>query len=310
MQTADDLNSTFALPGALVFDEPHPGMPRASITTPVCTAQFYLQGAHLTGWQPAGEQPVLFLSERSSFAQGKAIRGDLPVILPGLGAPRASPVATAPGASQHGFARTSPWTLRFAALAGEDLHLSATLDRTEAMRALGFIEFELACEFIVGRTLSVRLSVANTGDKPFVFEEALHAYLEVGDSEQVSVEGLQGVEFLDKTDNFVRKTQTEPTLQFQGQTDRPYLNTTAPVTLRDPVLRRDLRLEKNGSKTTVTWNPGLELAATLNDLAPEAWRQFVCLETANVAQNAITLLPREAYTMAMSLSVHPHGAQS
>jgi len=306
MQNANELNATFALPGALVFDEPHPGMPRAHVTTPACTAEVYLQGAHLTGWQPVGQQPVLFLSERTLFAAGKAIRGGIPVIFPWFGSPETSPVVTAPGVSQHGFARTSPWTLRFAALAGDDLHLSATLDQTEAIRALGFSGFELACEFILGRTLTVRLSVANTGDKSFLFEEALHAYLEVSDAERVSVDGLQGIEFLDKTDDFVRKTQTEPMLQFRSQTDRPYLNTQSPLTLRDPVLKRDLRLEKKGSKTTVTWNPAAELAATLKDLAPGAWRQFVCLETANVAENAVTLLPREAHTMEMRLSVHSH----
>ena len=309
MQTADELNAAFAVPGALIFDEAHPGMPRATVTTRGCTAEFYLQGAHLTAWHPAEQQPVLFLSERSSFTPGKAIRGGIPVIFPWFGSPETSPVHTKPGASQHGFARTSPWTLRFAALAGEDLHLSATLDQTEATRNMGVGGFELACEFILGRTLTVRLAVANTGDKPLLFEEALHAYFQVGDAEQVLVEGLQRTEFLDKTDNFARKTQTEAMLQFSGQTDRPYLNTSSPVILRDPLLKRDIRIEKSGSSSTVTWNPGLELSSTLKDLAPDAWREFVCLETANVMGNAITLLPREAHTMEMKLSIEPHGAR-
>lgn len=310
MQTADELNDTFALPGALFFDEVHPGMPRAHITTPACTAEFYLQGAHLAAWQPVGEQPVVFLSERSHFESGKAIRGGIPIIFPWFGSPDTSPVPTPPAASQHGFARTAPWTLHFAALAGEDLHLSATLDKTEAVRATGFWGFELAYELVIGRTLTARLSVANTGEKPFLFEEAMHAYLAVSDAEAVSVEGLGDVEFLDKTDGFARKTQEDATLQFRGQVDRPYLNTTSSVLLRDPGLGRNLHLVKAGSKTTVTWNPGAELASTLKDLPPDGWRRFVCLETANVAENAITLLSREAHTMEMRLSVEAHGAGS
>ena len=305
MQSAGELNDAFGLPEMLVFDEPHPGMPRARVTTPACTGELYLQGAHLTAWQPAGEGPALFLSDRSAFTPGKAIRGGIPVIFPWFGAPDTSPVPTSPGAPSHGFARVWPWTLRFAALAGEDLHLSLTLDQSDGLRALGFRGFELAFEAILGRSLTVRLTVANTGDSPFLFEEALHAYLALGDVTQVAVEGLQGTEFLDKTENFERKRQTEPLLRFEGETDRPYLNTTAPLLLLDPVLGRRLVLEKSGSVTSVTWNPGPALAAKLPDLAPEAWRHFACLETANVAENAITLAPREARTMEMRLRVEP-----
>ena len=305
MQSTGELNETYGLPGVLAFDEPHPGMPRARITTPACNAEFYLQGAHLTQWQPAGQQEALFLSERSAFVPGKAIRGGIPIIFPWFGSPATSPVHTSRGASQHGFARSWPWTLGFAALAGEDLHLSTTLDQTEGIRALGFSGFELAGEFILGRTLAVRLTVANTGDSPFFFEEALHAYLAVGDSRQVSVEGLDGTEFLDKTDDFKRKTQTEALLRFDGETDRPYLNTTAPLTLRDPVLGRSLRVGKTGSRSTVTWNPGPQLAAKLTDLAPGAWERFACIETANVAEDAVTLQPGKAHTMEMRLSVEP-----
>ena len=144
MQTTSELNEVFGLPGVLTFDEPYPGMPRATVTTPACTGEFYLQGAHTTLWQPRGEQPGLFLSDRSPYVPGKAIRGGIPVIFPWFGAPETSPVKTSQGATQHGFARRWPWTLRFAALAGEDLHISTTLDRTAAVRALGFTGFELA----------------------------------------------------------------------------------------------------------------------------------------------------------------------
>ncbi len=304
MQSVVELNEMFALPDVLSFDEPHPGMPRARIATPACSGEFYLQGAHLTQWQPAGQAAALFLSERSTFTPGRAIRGGIPVIFPWFGSPERSPVHPASGTS-HGFARTGPWSVRFSALAGDELHLAMTLDQTEDATALGFLGFELAYEVILGRTLTARLSVANTGEAPFFFEEALHAYLAVGDSRKVSVEGLRGTDFLDKTENFQRKTQNDPELRFVGETDRPYLNTAAPLTLIDPVLLRRLRLEKTGSKTTVTWNPGPELAAKLPDLAPDAWESFVCLETANVAEDAITLRPREAHTMEMRLRVEP-----
>ncbi len=317
VQTAETLTAEFGLPGILTFDEPHPGMPRLRIATPACTAELYLQGAHLTAWQPTGEQPVLFLSPRSEFLPGKPIRGGIPVVFPWFASPSTSPVPTPAGAGSHGFARTRPWILQFAGLAGDDLHLSLSLEQAEDMRALGFSGFGLACELILGRTLTVRLSVANTAfaaqpgspqAKPFFFEEALHAYLAVGDSERVSVEGLQNTEYLDKTENFVRETQTSRELTFHGETDRPYLNTVAPLTLHDPILGRRLLLRKANSHTTVTWNPGPELAARLPDLGADNWRGFVCLETANAAENAVTLQPGEARTMEMHLSVEQDAA--
>ncbi len=307
MQTADQLNDAFAIPHCLTFDEPHPGMPRLCVSTAACTAELFHQGAHLVRWQPTGQQPVLFLSERSAFVPGKAIRGGIPVIFPWFGAPDTSPVHPLLGSPAHGFARIWPWTLRFAALAGDDLHLSLTLDHNDRLHALGFDFLQLGIELILGRTLTLRLTAAHTGTgasaKPFLFEEALHAYLQLGDIHQASVEGLQGTVYLDKTDGFLAKTQTEPTLRFSAETDRPYLNTTASVSLVDPVLKRRLSVTKTHSQTTVVWNPAAALTAKLPDLAPDAWQHFACVETANAADNAVTLHPGEAHTMAMHLAV-------
>ena len=75
--------------------------------------------------------------------------------------------------------------------------------------------------------------------------------------------------------------------------------------MADPVLRRRLRLQKQNSRTTVAWNPGAILARTLADLAPDDWQRFVCLETANAAENALRLLPGEAHSMSSQLSVLP-----
>ena len=309
MQTAAQLNEEFALPDSLAFDEEHPGMPRARVTTPACSAELYLQGAHLTQWQPAGQQPALFLSERSAFVPGKAIRGGIPIIFPWFGAPETSPVHPPPGSASHGFARVSPWTLRFVALAGDDLHLSLTLDPSQGRHGAGFEALQLGVDLILGHTLTMRLSVVNTAGgsqaAPFLFEEALHAYLQIGDIHRVSVEGLRGTEYLDKTDDFRRKTQSDDIITFTGETDRPYLNTTAKVTMVDPVLGRRLRVTKKNSSTTVLWNPAAALAAKLPDLGPEEWRSFACIETANVAENAVELAPGEAHTMEMQLNLEP-----
>jgi glucose-6-phosphate 1-epimerase len=303
-QTIDQLNASFAIPGILSFDE-HGGLLRARITTPVCTGEFYLQGAHVTAWQPANEQPVLFLSEKSAFTPGKAIRGGIPIIFPWFGPRTATPALE--GQTQrtdgpsHGFARTQPWRLDFGAYAADELHLSLSLEPTELTRSLGFDNFLVACQITFGRELRIRLSVANDGTQPLHFEEALHTYLHVGDVEQARVHGLFETEYLDKTEAFARKTQTEPVLTLTGPTDRPYLNTTSPIVVDDPVLHRRITVTKANSNTTVVWNPWAN--AGLADMPADGWRHMLCIEAANAAENAITLQPREAHVMETTISV-------
>jgi glucose-6-phosphate 1-epimerase len=297
MQTLEELNEHFAISGALTFAVGNGGLTVARVSTPACTAEIYLHGAHLTAWQPAGQEPVLFLSERSAFEAGKPIRGGVPIIFPWFGARTATLENPRTDGPSHGFARTSLWQVAFAALAGDDLHLTLTLAPNEASRALGFDRFQLAYELVLGKELRIRLTVANQAEAPLHFEEALHTYLAVGDATQVEIRGLANTEFLDKTEGFQRKRQTEEVLKLTKETDRPYLNTAATVTLDDPDLKRRIAVAKTNSLTTVVWNPWVELSAKLPDMEPGGWRSMTCIETANAVENAITLAPRAAHTM-------------
>ena len=297
------LSDNFAIPGVLAFSQNEQGLLRANITTPACTAELYLQGAHLTQWQPAGQQPVLFLSERSFFTPGKAIRGGIPIIFPWFGARTATPDNPRTDGPSHGFARTAEWTLAFAALAGDDLHLTLTLGPSDASRSLGYDQFALVYEITLGAELHLQLTVNNQGSKPLHFEEALHTYFSIGDAQQVSIIGLSDTEYLDKTDHFKKKHQTDPLLKLTGETDRPYLSTTVPVNIDDPVLKRRITVDKANSQTTVVWNPWSTLTATLPDMSPACWLTMVCVETANVGPNAITLASGEHHTMEAHLYV-------
>jgi glucose-6-phosphate 1-epimerase len=285
------LTDNFAIPGVLAFSEDENGMVRASITTPACTAELYMQGAHLTRWQPKGEQPVLFLSERSVFEPGKAIRGGVPIVFPWFGGRTATAQNQRTDGPSHGFARISEWTLAFAAIAGDDLHLTLTLEPNEATRALGYDNFQVAYQLTLGPELRLQLVVSNPSAQPLQFEEALHTYFAVADVEQITLIGLSDTEFLDKTDEFKKKRQSETLLKLTGETDRAYLNTVTTINLDDAVLKRRITVCKANSRNTVIWNPWSELAAKLTDMAPDGWRSMVCIETANLGANAITLAP-------------------
>jgi glucose-6-phosphate 1-epimerase len=300
MQTLDQLNESFAIPGVLSFDE-HNDLIRARVTTPVCGGELYLQGAHITAWQPTDQQPVLFLSDKSEFAPGKAIRGGIPVIFPWFGSRTATPEDPRTDGPSHGFARTQNWKLDFGAYAAEELHLSFSLESDEVSSELGYDHFLAAYQVTFGRELRLRLSIANDGSAPMRVEEALHTYLRVGNAEQVRIHGLLETEYIDKTANFTRKIQSEPVLMLTGPTDRPYLNTTSPVVVDDPVLQRRMTVAKANSNTTVVWNPWAN--SGLVDMSESGWREMVCVESANAADNALLLKPREAHVLETTITV-------
>jgi len=287
----------FAIPGVLAFDQTEHGLIRARITTPACTAEIYLHGAHLTHWHPASQEPVLFMSPRSMFQPDKPIRGGIPIIFPWFGPRTANECSDRTDGPMHGFGRTQEWTLAFAAVAGDDLHLTLTLGPTDISREYGFDQFQLSYNLVLGKELRIQLTVANQSEKPLCFEEALHTYLNVGDIQQIEIIGLSDTEFVDKTDGFKRKRQTESPFVLTGETDRPYQNTLTPVNVVDPVYKRRLTVDKANSRTTVVWNPWATVAAKLPDMDPSCWLTMLCIETANVGENLITLAPGAHHIM-------------
>ena len=296
-----ELNENFGIAGVLQFTE-HNGLERAEISTPAAGATLYLQGAHVTHWQPTDERPALFLSQRSEFATGKAIRGGIPVIAPWFGPDTRNRAGGKAGPS-HGFARTQPWTLAFAALVGDELHLTLTLGPTDLSRSLGYPDLRLAYQVNIGTTLTLQLTLANGGDEPVPIEEALHTYLAVEDVRQARLFGLCGAHYRDKMDGMRQKLETADALVLTGATDRVYLDTDATCVVEDPLLRRRMVIAKSSSRSTVVWNPWTELTAKLPDMEPDGWEKMLCVETANAGPDALTLGPGETHTMRATLSV-------
>ena len=302
---AKTLNDSFGLASLLVFEdgsengEPA-GLIRAVVTTPATTATVYLQGAHIAEWQPAGEQPLLFLSKKTAYKKGKALRGGVPVIFPWFGDRHDGQ----PGPA-HGFARAADWELAFAALVGEDVHLTFTLSPSDATRALGFDHFRVAYQLTIGRTLTLQLTVANEATTPLVFEEALHTYYVVSDVREVSTSGLANTSFLDKRDNGIEKLQLEDPLVLRWTTDRVYFNSTADCVIHDPGLKRRITIAKTGSATTIVWNPWSELTPGLADMEPDAWTGMICVESGNAGPNTIPLAPGDSHTLRSVVSVEP-----
>ena len=135
--TPAELNHTFAIASALSFEAAPGGLTRAIISTPRAEADIYLQGAHVAHWTPSGQKPVLFMSSKSFFAPGKAIRGGVPVIFPWFGGRSDGK----PGPA-HGFARSVDWSVESTGLLDNGaVQIVLGLGATDASRALGFDHF-------------------------------------------------------------------------------------------------------------------------------------------------------------------------
>jgi glucose-6-phosphate 1-epimerase len=282
----------FETTGVTFHDTPD-GLVRISIATPLATAEVYLQGAHIARYQPADAAPVLFLSEKTHLAPGKAIRGGVPIIFPWFGARAGHPESPA-----HGFARTMEWELEsLVRCDNSDIHLVLRLSSNSATLSQWPHEFTIRHRITIGAKLHMALEVENRSDAPFAFEEALHTYLAVGDVRSASVAGLENTSFLDKVDSGQRKQEDTEPIRFTGETDRVYLDTTTTCIIEDPTLARRIAVEKSGSATTVVWNPWIEKAKAMADFGDDEWPTMLCIETTNADTNRITLPLNAIHTM-------------
>jgi glucose-6-phosphate 1-epimerase len=295
--TPTNLAERFAIPDALRFEEGHGGLTRAIISTPAAEAEIYLHGAHLTHWKPRGAEPVLFLSSKSFFEPGKAIRGGVPVIFPWFG-----PRGEGQAGPMHGFARTMEWTVEETALDKDgNVEIALVLEPDEGTRSLGYDAFHLRFRVTVGRTLEMKLETRNDGAEPLVFQEALHTYFAIGDIYRVRVSGLEGAVYIDKADGFQRKRQGSDPIQITKETDRVYVNTASTCVIGDPASGRRIMVEKSGSEATVVWNPWDEKIKTFADMTPEDWKHMICVETANAGDHSIHLAPGASHMLVASI---------
>jgi len=294
----EELNERFGISGSVLVEQGNGGLPRLRISTTVCDGEIYLHGAQVTSWRPSRGDETIFLSERSHWTDGKAIRGGVPVCFPWFRAK-----ADDPNAPAHGFVRTRQWTLE-SVEAGEDGSVTANFSTAadDTTRRWWPHDFRLVHRITVGRNLRMELIATNTGSATFRFEEALHTYFRVGDVEGVTVRGLASTSYLDNLDGNREKVQAGD-LRLQGPADNAYLNTTGVVDIVDPILGRVLRTEKENSATTVAWNPWQQGAARLADLGDDEWRGMICVEASNILSATVSLDPGQQHRMCALLTI-------
>ncbi|MHB1246406.1 MAG: aldose epimerase family protein [Sulfuriferula sp.] len=289
-QHTDMLNQQFAIASRLEFVDAAAGVPVVEITTPHASARIAVQGAQVLEWQPTGQQPVLWVSRAALYQPGKGVRGGVPVCWPWFGAGEA-------GKPAHGFVRTRMWEVRETGQGlADSVFIRFGIKDDESTRALWDYAFDLELIVTVGATLKMELVTRNTGTTAFEISEGLHTYFHVGDINQTQALGLENTEYLDKVLDFSRHTQIGA-INFTGETDRVYVDTTSDCVIDDAKLNRKIRIAKSGSTATVVWNPWTEKEKGFADMATGEYQEMLCVETVNAGDTHITVAAGAAHSL-------------
>jgi glucose-6-phosphate 1-epimerase len=296
MSAVEELDRRFGIPGVARICAGNGGLPRIQVEGSQVVGEMYLHGAQVTSWKPVGNDEVLFLSTKSRWQEGQAIRGGIPICFPWFRAKADDPKAPA-----HGFVRTKNWQLESMVEEEAGVVVSMSTGSDEQTQRWWPAQFRLVHRVVFGPELTLELTCTNTGRSDLHFEEALHTYNRASDVANVRLQGLDAVQFLDNTDSNRAKIQ-HGDVTIASETDNAFIATQNDVDLIDPKLRRHIRLKKANSLTTVVWSPWREGAARLGDLGDGEWTQFLCVEASNILDASVTLAPGEKHKMTAVLS--------
>ncbi len=282
--TIAQLNADFAIAGQLTFVEGKGGLPFVQISNAHADALVSVYAGQVLSFTPKGASDLLFVSDKAYYAEGKAIKGGVPICWPWFGAD-----PEGKGRPAHGFMRNRMWEV-WGSQANADGSTSVTLGVASSPETLAIWPhaFKLAMEITVGKTLQLALVTQNTGDTAFTITQAMHTYFAVADIAQTTVGGLDGTQYIDKAagaGGAIKPQAGDVTLS--AEVDRVYLGVPAELAIADGAGQRTIRITSGGNKTAVVWNPWAAIAAGMADLQDDDYLRFVCVETTNAADDVV-----------------------
>ncbi|KPX25824.1 Aldose 1-epimerase [Pseudomonas syringae pv. delphinii] len=264
------------------------------------------QGAHILSYQVAGQPPLVWLNEEAAFKKGKAIRAGMPICWPWFGNLERNPQSvqamrdSSEPAKAHGEVRALDWQLLGIGADGDALLVEFVLPEAEGHLPGWPHNVALKLSIRLDHALNVSLVSYNCGAEPVTFSQALHTYFAVSDVRQVSIEGLDGLRYIETLANWEEREQTGD-LTFTGETDRIYQDTPGVLSIVDPEWQRRIHIRSTGSKSAILWNPWIEKTGKFTDMAADGWQRMVCVETANVLDDVVTLAPDQMHVLGVSI---------
>jgi glucose-6-phosphate 1-epimerase len=285
------LNADYGIANKVSFVVGQGDFPLIKISNEYAEATISIYAGQVLSFKPVGQtEDLMFLSSQAYYQTGKAMKGGTPICWPWFGSD-----PEGKGRASHGFVRDRLWQVRDV-VSTQDGATQVTMGLTDSpeTRAIWDYSFDFAIVITVGQFLTIKLVTRNTGSESFAITQALHTYFKIGDINQVKVLGLANKTYLDKVDHGEQKTQSGE-VTFSGECDRIYLDVPTKLTIADQALNRQIIITATNSKTAIVWNPGAEISAKMADLGDRDYEHFVCVETANAANEIINIAAGEQY---------------
>jgi len=295
----EQLNEQFSIDDSVVIKQSRQNdLLYIEIKNDCASATIQLQGAHLTAWTPNNSVAVIWLSEQAKFDQRKSIRGGIPICWPWFG-----DNSTNNNLPAHGFARTVLWQIEAIEIVNPgETKVILSLPKKYIPTAQWPLDTQVECIFTIGQTLELELVTHNNSKEEMQIGEALHTYFNVSNVENILIDGLDECEYLDKLDNFKRKTQSG-NIEIKQEIDRVYIGTNQDCTIEDLGFNRRIIISKKGSMSTIIWNPWLETAKKMGDLGKDGYSKMICVESGNAATDAVSIKPDKKHSLIVRYSV-------
>jgi glucose-6-phosphate 1-epimerase len=304
MNTPDieQLNENFSLDSgdtSLRFRAGKGDIPVIEIQNQSASSRISLQGAQALSWTPKGKDEVIWVSTDASFAPGKSVRGGIPICWPWFGPHEKNAAFPA-----HGFARTVLWQVIDTQVLSEgETQITFELDTrllSHSQKAMWPLATVAEYRLTIGKKLTMELTTFNHSEQAITISQALHTYFNVENVANTKIFGLDGKDYLDKTDGFKRKTQSGP-ISINSEVDRVYLNTLDDVIIDNK--KRKIVIKKQGSQSTVVWNPWQAVAEKMGDLGKNGYLEMLCVESANAAEDTVIIDADESHTLSVIYEV-------
>ena len=248
-------------------------------------------GGQILSYRPKTEsKDVFWIGNLNKFDGISAIRGGVPVCWPRFAAEELN--ATLP---RHGFARISEWKINSISVQEDKMEAVLSLPENKKFN----VPLAATLSLTITDHLECTLETLNTGNEPFCFSEALHAYFNISNKDEIILKGFADHEYKDALNGSICKQSGD--LKIKGEFDAAFLAHHSNISLIDKGLNRIITLEKTGSETTVVWNPDKDLA----EMTSGQYKNFICVEPANQGETFVTLEPHQKHKISVAISVKP-----
>ncbi len=275
------------------------------INNNAASAEIFLQGAQISRYQQAGQDPILWLSDECDFTKGTSLRGGIPVCWPWFADIRKNPQAVQTQFTErmlndlemHGFVRVRDWEISKIETPSQDLTIVELHYQIHAEQERQWpFATALVYRVEIGAELKASLSVQNQDSMPFTFSQALHTYFSISHIDDASISSFDQGKYIDTLDDWNTHTQ-QGDIVFAEEVDRIYHSAPNPTELSDK--NRKITISSEGSNSTVVWNPWIAKAKRLSHFGDDAYKEMLCIENANIMDDIVSLEPQEKHTLSI-----------